>query len=47
VDQFCPRGLVAVALTRNGKDFGFQPENENAVMLGHVGRALYDYFKPS
>jgi beta-lactamase class A len=38
--------LVAVALTRNGKDLGFQPENENTVMLGHVGRVLYDYFNP-
>jgi beta-lactamase class A len=36
--------LIAIALSKNGKDLGFQPENENAVLLGNVGRALYDYF---
>jgi beta-lactamase class A len=38
------RTLVAVAFTKDSKDLTFNPDNENAIFLGHVGRALYDYF---
>ncbi len=36
--------LVVAALTKDGKDLGFNVENENAVLLGHAGRTLYEYF---
>lgn len=36
--------LVVAALTKNGRDLGFQAENENAAAIGQVGRAVYDYF---
>lgn len=38
------RTLVAVAFTRDSKDLTFNMDNENAVFLGRVGRAIYDYF---
>jgi hypothetical protein len=37
--------LVVIALTKNGADQGFQTENENAILLGRVGHALFSYFK--
>lgn len=36
--------LVVAALTKDGKDLGFSAENENAVLLGRAGLALYEYF---
>jgi len=36
--------LVVAALTKDGKELGFNAENENAVLLGHAGQALYEYF---
>lgn len=36
--------LVVAALTKDSKDFGFSAENENAVLLGHTGLTLYEYF---
>jgi beta-lactamase class A len=38
------RTLVAVAFTRDSKDLTFNPDNENAIFLGCVGRAVHDYF---
>ena len=38
------RTLVAVAFTRDSRDLTFNPDNENAVFLGRVGRAIHDYF---
>ncbi|MFO1055398.1 MAG: serine hydrolase [Dongiaceae bacterium] len=38
------RTLVAVAFTRDGRDLSFNPENENAVFVGRVGEAVYEYF---
>jgi beta-lactamase class A len=37
--------LVVIALAKNGADQGFQTENENAILLGRVGHALFSYFK--
>jgi beta-lactamase class A len=37
--------LVVTALTKNGADQSFQTENENAILLGQVGHALFSYFK--
>ncbi len=42
---FLPRTtLVVAAFTWASADRTFNPDNENAVFLGRVGRALYDYF---
>jgi beta-lactamase class A len=38
------RTVVAVAFTRDSQDLTFNPDNENALFLGRVGLALYDYF---
>ena len=37
--------LVVAALTKDGKDLGFNAENENAVLLGRAGLALYQHFR--
>jgi beta-lactamase class A len=36
--------LVVAALTKNSSDRGFGAENENAILLGRSGLALYNYF---
>jgi beta-lactamase class A len=42
---FLPRRtVVAVAFTRDSRDLTFNPENENAVFLGRIGEAVYEYF---
>jgi beta-lactamase class A len=41
------RTLVAVAFTRDSRDLSFDPENENAIFIGRVGRAIHDYFAGS
>jgi beta-lactamase class A len=38
------RTVVAVAFTRDSWDLTFNMDNENAVFLGRVGAALYEYF---
>jgi hypothetical protein len=38
---------VAVAFTRDSKDPTFNVDNENAVFLGRIGLALYEYFAAS
>jgi beta-lactamase class A len=42
---FLPQTTLAIAaLTKNGADQSFGVENENAILLGRTGRALYEYF---
>ena len=41
------RTVVAVAFTRDSKDPTFNVDNENAVFLGRIGLALYEYFAAS
>jgi len=36
--------LIAVVFTKGGKDFSFNPDNEGAVLLGHIGEAIYRHF---
>lgn len=42
---FLPRStLIVVALSKDCPDQSFNPENEGAVLLGRIGRVIYDHF---
>lgn len=38
------RTFIVTAFTNGSRDLGFTADNEGAVFLGHIGRAVFDYF---
>jgi beta-lactamase class A len=38
------RTFIVTAFTNGSRDAGFTPDNEGAVVLGHIGRTVFDYF---